>query len=131
MLELQAARIGACFTAASLFEACIYPSPGLVSPKDSGAHTDMNFLTFVIGSSALAPYFAAFAKLGSEQADAPVVQVFANMRKLGVQAEGELLRATSGVNTQRGQLFILGLASGMAGLCLSRGYPVPDRKSVV
>lgn len=126
MLDLHASRIGAAFTAASLFEVCTYPSPGLVSPHDSGAHRDMNMLTFVVGSSALSPYFTAFAKLGSDQAEVPVAQVFMNMRKLGVQAEGELLRATSGVNTQRGQLFILGLASGIAGLCLSRGYPVPS-----
>ena len=126
MLELQASRIGACFTAASLFEACIYPSPGLVSPRDSGAHQDMNLFTFVIGSSALSPYFTGFAKLGLDQAHAPALQVFASMRKLGVQAEGELLRATSGVNTQRGQLFILGLAAGIAGLCQSRGHRVPS-----
>lgn len=126
MLELQARRIGACFTAASLFEVCIYPSPGLVNPHDSGAHHDMNLFTFIIGSSVLSPYFTALAKLGAEQSEAPVTQVFASMRKLGIQAEADLLRATSGVNTQRGQLFILGLASGLAGICLSRGYPVPS-----
>ncbi len=119
-------RLGACFTAASLLEVCIFPTPGLVSPRDSGAHQDMNMFTFVIGSSALAPYYTAFARIGWMMADDALPDVFAALRSLGVQAEADLLRATHGVNTQRGQLFLLGLAVGVAGVCLGRGLKVPS-----
>jgi len=123
-IDLQ--RVGACFTAASLFEVCINPSPGLVSPQDSGAHTDMSLFTFVIGSSTLAPYFGACVETGWSHAQESLGAVFGKLRSVGVQAEQELLRATAGVNTQRGQLFVLGLAAGVSGVCLARGVRTPS-----
>lgn len=122
----EARRVGACFAAASLMEVCVWPSPGLVSPKDSGAHNDMNILTFMVGSSVLAPYFVAFAQLGLECHDLSPAELFAVVREVGVQAEKELMAATSGVNTQRGQLFLLGLGAAAAGLCLARRQRVPS-----
>ena len=124
--EREIFRLGACFTAASLLEVCIYPTPGLVSPRDNGAHSDMNLFTFMVGSSILAPYFTAFARIGWEKALDPLLETFAALRDLGVQAERELLKGTHGVNTQRGQLFLLGLAAGIAGVCLGRGLKVPS-----
>ncbi|MBS3938480.1 MAG: triphosphoribosyl-dephospho-CoA synthase [Peptococcaceae bacterium] len=119
-------RVGACFTAASLFEVCISPSPGLVSPYDSGAHTDMNIFTFILGSSVLAPYFTECVTTGWQEAEQSLEHVFAELRAIGVRAERELLQATSGVNTQRGQLFVLGLSAGIAGVCLAKGVKVPS-----
>jgi len=119
-------RIGACFTAASLFEVCISPSPGLVSPRDSGAHTDMNIFTFVLGSSILAPYFTECVATGWQEAEHSLEHVFTRLRSVGVRAERELLSATAGINTQRGQLFVLGLAAGIAGVCLAKGIRVPS-----
>lgn len=121
-------RLGACFTAAALVEVCIYPSPGLVSPQDTGAHDDMNLHTFVIGSSVLAPYFTAFARLGREYRQRPAKELFTALRHLGVSAEHDLLQATAGINTQRGQLFLLGLAAGLAGWSLARGQQVPSEQ---
>jgi len=119
-------RTGACFTAASLFEMCISPSPGLVSPYDNGAHTDMNVFTFMLGSSILAPYFTECVATGIKEAEHSLEHVFAQLRNVGVRAERELLHATSGINTQRGQLFVLGLAAGIAGTCLAKGVRVPS-----
>lgn len=109
-----------------MLEVCVTPSPGLVSPSDSGAHVDMNHLTFMIGSSVLAPYFTEFAKLGLESADQTPKELFQKLRGLGRRAERELLEATVYVNTQKGQLFLLGIASGVAGLCLARRQKVPS-----
>lgn len=119
-------RVGACFTAASLFEVCIYPSPGLVNPRDNGAHTDMSLLTFLLGSSILSPYFVACVEVGWRETGQSLGEVFGQLRNIGVQAERELLRATSGVNTQRGQLFVLGLAAGITGVCLAKGIKAPS-----
>lgn len=122
----EARRLGACFSAASLFEVCVTPSPGLVSPRDTGAHDDMNHLTFMIGSSVLASYFTEFARLGLEEPDQTPKELFEKLRSVGRDAERELLEASHGVNTQRGQLFLLGIAAGVAGLCLARGQKVPS-----
>lgn len=126
MISSEVARLSACFTAASLFEVCICPSPGLVSPLDNGAHDDMNLFTFVLGSSTLAPYYTEFARLGFEYAGESLPELFLKLRAIGMIAEKELLQATEGVNTQRGQLFVLGLAAGVAGYCRSRGIDIPS-----
>ncbi len=128
MQPIEVRRVGVCFTAASLTEVCVWPSPGLVSPRDTGAHRDMNILTFMVGSSVLAPYFTCFARLGWEHRELSSAELFAAVRQLGARAERELMEATAGVNTQRGQLFLLGLAAGVAGLCLARGQRVPSRE---
>ncbi|MBS3985434.1 MAG: triphosphoribosyl-dephospho-CoA synthase [Selenomonadales bacterium] len=117
---------GACFTAASLFEVCVSPSPGLVNPFDNGAHTDMNLFTFVLGSSVLAPYFTECVATGFQEEEKSLDYVFAKLRAVGVRGEAALLRATAGVNTQRGQLFVLGLAAGVTGVCLAQGIKVPS-----
>lgn len=122
----EARRVGTCFTAASLIEVCVWPSPGLVNPRDTGAHDDMNVLTFMIGSSVLAPYFTSFAQVGWKCPNLTPVELFAVVREVGIQAEQELMKATMGVNTQRGQLFLLGLGAAVAGLCLARGQRVPS-----
>lgn len=121
-------RVSACFTAASLLEVCVHPSPGLVNPRDSGAHADMNFLTFMLGTSALSPYYLSFTEFGHSNPGLSPRELFDELRKIGVQAESHLLEATSGVNTQRGQLFLMGLAAGVAGLCLARNQDVPSRE---
>lgn len=121
-------RIGACFTAAALLEVSVYPSPGLVSPLDSGAHLDMNSSTFMLGTAMLAPHFTTFVELGQEYCQRPVRELFVALRKQGRRAERDLLRATSGINTQRGQLFVLGVAAGVAGWCLARKQRVPSEQ---
>lgn len=126
MINPVAHHLGACFTAASLFEVCIYPSPGLVSPLDSGAHQDMNLFTFVLGSSVLASYYTEFAGLGYEHKGESLSILLTRLRAVGVAAEKELLEATTGVNTQRGQLFVLGLAAGVAGYCRQRSIGLPS-----
>lgn len=128
MQKNQTRRLGICFTVASLIEVCVQPSPGLVSPMDAGAHIDMSLITFMVGTSVLAPYFTLFADLGYSKIDSSPAELFRELRALGSQAERDLLKATAGVNTQRGQLFLLGLASGIAGLCIARGQTIPSKE---
>ena len=81
-----------------------YPKPGLVSPRDSGAHADMDFALMCRSADALLQPFAALAEAGRrgrpfEEALAP----------LGVDAERRMLAVTAGVNTHRGAIFSMGL----------------------
>ncbi len=99
---------------AMLFEAAATPKPGLVDCRNSGAHGDMDFFTFLRGTAALAPWMHHLAGLGWEHAGS-LPDLFATLRAPGRSAEQAMLRATNGVNTQRGLVFSLGLACGVAG----------------
>ena len=81
-----------------------YPKPGLVSPVDSGAHTDMDFALMCRSADSLLLPFTALAAAGRaaqsfEQALVP----------FGIEAERQMLLATDGVNTHRGAIFSVGL----------------------
>ena len=91
------------------------PKPGLVSPRDPGAHRDMDAATFRRSLAALRGAFGAAAAAGA--AGLP----FAELRRLGVEAEARMLAATAGVNTHRGAIFALGLLCAAAGRLRAAG----------
>ncbi len=90
-------------------ELVLYPKPGLVSPLDNGAHTDMTTSTFFRSLFALRRYFVNVARAGAAQSS------FATLKALGMAAEARMLRATAGVNTHRGAIFNLGLLAAAKG----------------
>ena len=91
-------------------ELIAYPKPGLVSPVDTGSHTDMDATTFMRSLFTLRHYFCAIAAVGLFQPP------FAVLQGLGRGAESRMLEATRGVNTHRGAIFSLGLIAAAAGL---------------
>lgn len=91
-------------------ELMLYPKPGLVSPRDSGSHTDMDAATFMRSLFSLRHYFAAIEAAGMDGAP------FGRLRTLGMAAEARMLAATNGINTHRGAIFSLGL------LCAAHGW---------
>ena len=91
-------------------ELVTYPKPGLVSLVDAGSHRDMDAHHFVYSAFSLRRYFERAATVGLASAD------FAVLRTLGLEAEARMLRATDGVNTHRGAIFVLGLLAAAAGL---------------
>ncbi len=111
----DASAIGRLAIRALQRELELYPKPGLVSPIDSGAHDDMNATTFVRSLLALRSYFAAIAEAGARGAS------FAELRRLGVEAEKRMLAATGGINTHRGAIFCLGFLAAAAGWRRARG----------
>ena len=96
-------------------ELTLYPKPGLVSLVDNGSHDDMTAATFMRSLFALRHYFAHITRAGMQ--DAP----FASLRRLGIDAEARMLRATGGINTHRGAVFCLGLLCAAIGNCRARG----------
>ncbi|ALC15174.1 2'-(5''-triphosphoribosyl)-3'-dephospho-coenzyme A synthase [Desulfuromonas soudanensis] len=90
-------------------ELSAYPKPGLVSPVDSGSHSDMDAATFFRSLFSLRGYFREIALAG--MGNAP----FAALKELGIAAEERMLKATRGVNTHRGAIFNLGLLAAAAG----------------
>ncbi|KAF1020384.1 MAG: 2-(5''-triphosphoribosyl)-3'-dephosphocoenzyme-A synthase [Paracidovorax wautersii] len=118
---LRAARAQAIGRAATLAlhdELALAPKPGLVSFADSGSHDDMDAHTFMRSLFALRRYFPQIAALG--MALAP----FAALERCGQQAEARMLRATGGINTHRGAIFMLGLLCAAAGAASRHGWPL-------
>lgn len=103
--EDLAARAAAALEA----ELVTWPKPGLVSDRDRGSHPDMTAGQFRASIAALTPWFAALARAGRAGAD------MVELRRLGLAAEADMLRATGGRNTHRGALFTLGLLVAAAG----------------
>jgi triphosphoribosyl-dephospho-CoA synthase len=96
-------------------ELTLYPKPGLVSLVDNGSHTDMNAATFVRSMFALRHYFGRICRAGADDA------AFAQLERLGMDAEARMLEATLGVNTHRGAIFSLGLLCAAAGRTHAQG----------
>ncbi len=98
-----------------LKEAAVYPKPGLVTPLDNGSHADMDFQNFIDSAMALLPCFLNCASIGLETLELGAEDVLALLRVTGRQGEWEMLRATGGVNTHKGAIFLLGLLCAAAG----------------
>jgi triphosphoribosyl-dephospho-CoA synthase len=96
-------------------ELTLYPKPGLVSLVDNGSHTDMNASTFMRSMFALRHYFGRICRAGADDA------AFAQLKRLGMDAEARMLEATLGVNTHRGAIFSLGLLCAAAGRTQAQG----------
>jgi triphosphoribosyl-dephospho-CoA synthase len=103
-------------------ELVLHPKPGMVSPGDTGAHTDRDEGTFMRSLFALRHYFAAIALAGARRAP------FTELRALGIAAEARMLTATAGVNTHRGAIFALGLLSAAIALVRASGRAVTDAR---
>ncbi len=89
-------------------EAMAWPKPGLVTPRDSGSHRDMDIGSFHVGIASLKGYFREVAL------SAAAGNGLAVLRSIGVKAEQNMLLATGGANTHRGAIFNLGLLAAAA-----------------
>ena len=98
---------------AMLMEVACTPSPGLVDRFNSGAHQDMDFFTFIKSSSALSTSMYRFAQAGWEHRAQPA-ELLPVLRLIGLEAESAMLKATDGVNTQKGLVFLLGILTAAA-----------------
>jgi triphosphoribosyl-dephospho-CoA synthase len=113
--QAAAERIGRFAIRGLYREAALAPKPGLVSPTSQGSHSDMDFSTFVRSLQSLRVYFREIARCGLQRPG------FAPLRKLGIEAETNMLAATGGVNTHRGAIFNLGLLCAAAGSLIAEG----------
>ncbi|MDR1978934.1 MAG: triphosphoribosyl-dephospho-CoA synthase, partial [Synergistaceae bacterium] len=98
-----------------LLEASLAPKPGLVTPYDNGSHKDMNFKTFVDSALALFPCFAECAAAGRAFARRPPEETLPSLREAGRDGEKAMYRATGGVNTHKGAIYLLGFLCAAVG----------------
>lgn len=109
--------LGAFATLASAWEVQVGPKPGLVDRFGSGAHKDMDYLTFLISTCALSPYWPLQARVGLDAT--PTENAMGRLRETGLEMERAMALATGGVNTHKGLIFALSLLLFGAGYCFS------------
>lgn len=124
-----ARKIEAMAIQALLYEVTATPKPGLVDRANNGAHRDMDIFTFIRSTAALGPAFSACFLAGAHH-QGEAAALLPEIRRIGIGAEGDMLRATGGVNTHKGILFSLGILCGAAGLCFGQapGEPMVAEK---
>lgn len=106
-------------TKALLYEANLYPKPGLVDPIDPGAHQDMDIYTFLDSIVALAPFFKAYCEAGLQH-EGNILELFEKLRQIGVQAEIEMFQATENINTHKGANFSFAVILGASGYYIKK-----------
>jgi triphosphoribosyl-dephospho-CoA synthetase len=113
-----AAFFGAIAALASFEELALSPKPGLVCLDSPGSHSDMDWVTFALGVSALAPYWRVQALDGFRMAHyRPLEEIAEKLRATGLEMESAMYGATGGVNTHKGLIFALSLITGSSGVC--------------
>jgi holo-ACP synthase/triphosphoribosyl-dephospho-CoA synthase len=116
-------KIGALAVEAMLYEAACTPAPGLVDRANSGAHQDMNYYSFLSSSAALEFSLTRCAEAGLRHKGEPS-EVLPVLRYIGIEGEAAMLKATNGVNTQKGLLFSLGIIAAAAGYLKAKQMPL-------
>ncbi len=107
---------------AMLQEVYTTPKPGLVDRYSNGAHTDMTVATFEKSAHVLREFFEKMAYMGFEYYKKPET-CFAEIKKIGQDAEIAMKEATNGVNTHKGLIFLLGiLCAASSGVFREKGY---------
>ncbi|MBR0139619.1 MAG: citrate lyase holo-[Firmicutes bacterium] len=123
-------------------EVSLTPKPGLVDLKDSGAHRDMDHVSFERSAGAIGPYITEMARAGfeyetggSEPGDTGpgngaepscleqsqevqgggLSSLAKEIKALGIEAEKAMMRATGGVNTHRGAVYSMGIIAASLG----------------
>ncbi len=94
---------------AILYEVSVTPKPGLVDRNNSGAHSDMDYFTFMASAAALSRGLNEIADLASKWRTENLRAMFDRIRPIGVEMERSMFQATCGVNTHKGMIFNMGI----------------------
>ncbi len=103
---------------ALLYEVSATIKPGLVDRMNCGAHTDMDFYTFVDSGVKLGQYFGAITESIEKTYERGGVDfkeanlIFEMLKYHGQRAEQMMLEVTKGINTHKGAIFSFGLITG-------------------
>lgn len=97
------------------YELSATPKPGLVDRRNSGAHKDMDFFSFMSSSAVLFNTFYTCALMGMEFKSHDYYELLKRLRPVGIRGEKKMYKATNGINTHKGLIFSLGIIAAAAG----------------
>jgi len=112
--------LGELATRSILLEVSCHPKPGLVTPFTRGAHRDMDYSLFLRSSAVLSQGFRDVAVIGYEHTD-DARTLLPVLRERGILTERRMFEVTSGVNTQKGLVFLFYLLLGASGRAMRIG----------
>lgn len=128
-LDDQAINIASLAVQSILYEAACNPSPGLVSIVSCGAHSDMDYFTFLDSATALINPLIHCAEAGLSSHSPK--EIFRQIRQIGQLGERQMFQKTAGVNTHRGTLFLLGICCAAGGKALHSGARFSSLQSII
>lgn len=109
---------------AMTYEVMAAPKPGLVDRFNNGAHKDMDLFTFINSIVSLKDYYYHITKLGYNFTSEDYRLLMKEIRPLGIEAEKSMFKATDGVNTHKGLIFLMGIIAAAAGNLYRRSMDI-------
>ena len=101
-----------------LAELDLDPKFGLVTPKTSGSHKDMDYELMLKAKNAIIPYFHKMFWATCENSD--MNNLIEVLNEIGKSAETDMFKITNGVNAYKGLIFNLGIMVSALALKISR-----------
>jgi triphosphoribosyl-dephospho-CoA synthase len=112
--QAWAMRLAGLGRQALIAEAELTPKPGLVDRRGAGAHPDLSLSIMKRSAFAIEPYFCELALISMESR--PSQKMRERLAVIGRDAERAMLKATSGSNSHKGAIWILGLLISAAAM---------------
>lgn len=103
-----------------LTEISLTPKPGLVDKLSNGSHRDMDYRSFLNSTSAISPWFSELVVAGFSFEDRNLSGALPLIRRIGLRMENAMNESTRNVNTQKGIIFLMGLALFSCGKLFSQ-----------
>jgi holo-ACP synthase / triphosphoribosyl-dephospho-CoA synthase len=127
--EIISSKIANLALKSIIAEVSTHPSFGLVSPLTNGSHKDMDYYTFLDSGFAIAPYLKKMASCGysyNYEKD-----IFKKIRNIGMCAEDEMFKATNGVNTHKGMIFLIGIVVTSLAKAIYSNKKLEEAKEII
>lgn len=105
---------------AMLYEVSVTPKPGLVDRSNCGAHSDMDYYTFIDSTVAVGGGIKKMIMLAGRQ-NIEIENLLQVIRPCGKETEQAMFAATNGINTQKGLIFLLGAVCSTCAWMLAKG----------
>jgi len=112
--QAQAVRLAGLVRQALIAEAELTPKPGLVDRRGAGSHIDLSLAIMRRSALAIEPYLCQMAFVSRRRH--PNQPLRERLAVIGREAECAMLKATSGSNSHKGAIWILGLLVSAAAM---------------
>jgi triphosphoribosyl-dephospho-CoA synthase len=112
--QARAVRLAGLVRQALIAEAELTPKPGLVDRRGAGAHIDLSLAIMRRSALAIEPYLCQMAFVSRRRH--PSQPLRERLAVIGRDAECAMLKATSGSNSHKGAIWILGLLVSAAAI---------------
>lgn len=107
-IDTLSKKLSSFATKSLLHELSLTPKPGLVDKYSSGSHKDMDYELFLNSISVINVYFSDLAKAGINCRNTKLA--LSKIREIGISMEEAMFKETKHINTQKGIIFLFGVA---------------------